>query len=154
MSQTLFTLHAVGAIVNLSLGGMWIYLYKEHFKKKSYAVIMFKDGTKPSVKRISMNKQILRMSIKGDKHAFNITEHNLVKIGNKRYLFFDVNGSDAINLLEKENSRLPSDVNRAILENQALKSLNTVPMNLSFDNPIVKYGLIAVGAYLAVTVFA
>lgn len=144
----LWTLLTVLLVLNTALVGYWAFILYDYNKKKTYAVLLYPDRTRPVVKRVDTSKAVFKHKAR----SYVVTEP-YIRHDNKKYLLYDIRGSDPIDPLDKANSRVGSEELHAILENEALKALNKPPLGLNLDNPVVKWGLIIIGGAIAYYAF-
>ena len=135
---------------NILIASFNLYMNKELRKEKSIAYIL-----DPKTNKVKYEVNITKKGNKTFRHkknTYNIMLGNGVSRGKETRYYYVEGRSDAINLFEKEHSRISSDVLDALLNENMTKKLNDYVSGLPFDLE-AKHVIIFVGVLIGLGVF-
>ena len=128
------TLIRVATYTNAGLLLLNIGLYAYHkyrlkkINKKEVVAYFYNKKTSQKEAQKTLGGGVDTFKHKNKQYVVN--EKNIVEVGNTQALFYISGQSEPINILNKENSRLPADVLGAIMEFEHSKKINNYAESL------------------------
>lgn len=145
--DTWITINYVLAITLLILIVSRIYIIWEWNKKRTYALILSRDKTTQTTRRVDLSKPTFVYN----KGAYNVVEP-WITYGRKRFILYEEGKADPIDVFASHDTRIPASTYKHILDNEVIKALNKPSFSLFGLQPkqlIIGLIVLAVLWYLA-----
>ena len=126
----------------LSIATKIFFIWK-FFKRETFAIMIDNDRTTKKVIKVDQRRE----SFTYDKGEY-VIEKPYIQYGNKRFLLYIIGVTDAVSIVKGADSVIHADVLHSIMENKALKDMNTPPS--LFDRLDKKTIMMIVGGAIAV----
>lgn len=123
--------YVILGIVNLIVLGLLIFEYYVQRKKKSYAIILDKNGEAVDSVKINPSYNKFKHKYEGDEYSYVLPEKTpFVKHLNNKLYFYDFNKTEPKNLIDESDTRINADIFNDLLEMEKIKALNKVGTGL------------------------